>query len=150
VRDSINVPYSPLNVGRNKIQGVNARISQQMSFKKDQQFGYFVSFNYLQPAYISSAGIQSKYVIEALRNQFIVGVNYGIKGFSIQVNNRFIERIKNKGYNLLDLRVAYFIKGFTVYADVSNLLNQTYKEAGAVPMPTRWYSLGFRYAFTKK
>lgn len=150
VRDSSNVPYSPLNIGKNRVQGATARISQQIQFKNDHVFGYFLSFNYLNPTYISTSGVQSKYVLEALRNQFIGGINYGYKGFSIQVNNHFIERIKNKGYNLLDVRIAYNIKGFTVYTDVSNLLNQSYKEAGAVPMPSRWYSLGFRYLWGQK
>lgn len=148
VRDSATVPYMPFNLGRNLVHGINARISQQLNFEGGHRFGYFASYNYLKPSYKSTGFAQSKYVLEALQNQVIVGVNYGYKGFGIQLNGRFIERIKNKPYALLDIRASYNIKGFTVYADVSNLLNAAYKEAGAVLMPPRWFSAGLKFTWT--
>lgn len=150
VRDSSNVPYSPLNIGRNLIQGVNARVSQDFTFNKDHRFGYFVNYNYLLPNYQSSGTGQSKYILETLRNQLIVGVNYSYKSLTFQVNSRFIERIANKAYILLDARVNYEVKGFTTYVDVTNILNAIYKEAGAVPMPPRWFSVGLKYNWTQK
>lgn len=150
VRDSSSVPYSPLNIGRNLIQGINARVSQNFVINKNHRLGYFVNYNYLLPNYQSSGTAQSKYVLETLRNQLIVGMNYGYKGFTLQVNGRFIERLKNTPYVLLDARVNYEIKGFTAYVDVTNIVNAVYKEAGAVPMPPRWLSVGLKYNWTQQ
>ncbi len=149
VREKPGVPYSPFNIGRNQIHGINARISQQIKIKEHHSFGYFVSYNYLHPKIRSVENVQSKYVLESLRNQLIIGVNYGYKGFSFQLNNRLIERELNKAYILLDLRLNYKIKQFTIYTDISNLLNSTYKEAGAVPMPNRWFSVGLKFNWIK-
>lgn len=150
VRDSATAPYMPFNLGRNLVHGINAHISQQLVFGGDHRFGYFASYTFLKPSYQSTGFAQSKYVLEALQNQVIVGVNYGYKGFGIQVNGRFIERIKNKPYTLLDVRASYSIKGFTAYVDISNLLNAVYKEVGAVPMPPRWFSAGLKYTWEHK
>ena len=76
-------------------------------------------------------------------------MNYGYKDFSIQVSNRFIERELNDAYNLLSVRVNYDIKDFSIYADASNILNEKYIEAGAVPMPPSWFTLGVRYMWKK-
>lgn len=149
-RDSSNVPYSPINVGRNRVHGLNARIGQQLKFGENHRFGYSVSYTYLSPSFKSQPGVQSKYVLEALRNQLIVSVNYGFKGLMIQLNTRFIERIKNSPYAIMDVRIGYEIKGFTVYADATNLFDAKYKEAGAVPMPPRWISMGLKYAWQQK
>ncbi len=150
VRDSSNVPYTPLNIGRNLIQGMNIRVNQNFTFNKNHRFGYFVNYNYLLPNYQSTSTGQSKYILETLRNQLIVGINYSYKSLTFQVNNRFIERIANKSYILLDARVNYEIKGFTTYVDVTNILNAVYKEAGAVPMPPRWFSVGLKYIWKQK
>jgi iron complex outermembrane receptor protein len=144
-RDSVNVPYSPVNVGRNQVHGLNARVGQQLKFGENHRFGYSVSYTYLSPSFRSQPGVQSKYVLEALRNQLIVSVNYGFKGLMIQLNTRFIERIKNSPYAIMDVRVGYEIKGFTAYVDATNLFDARYKEAGAVPMPPRWINVGLKY-----
>jgi len=150
VRDLPTLPYSPVNIGENLVHGVSANVSQQFEIKNNHQLGYKISYNYLKPSYKAEEDIQSKYVLESLRNQLIVGLNYSYKDFSIQVTNRFIERELNDPYNLLSVRVNYDIKSFSIYADASNILNEKYVEAGAVPMPPSWFTLGVRYLWKKK
>lgn len=149
VRDSSNVPYSPINVGRNLVHGINLRISQHFLLNEEHRLGYFASYNYLHPSYQTDDTKQSKYVLEALHHQLIAGINYGYKGLKLQVNARAIERFLNRPYILLDARVAYEIKGFDIYADVANILNAQYVEAGAVPMPPRWFTIGLKYRWEK-
>ncbi len=144
VRDSVSQPYSPVNFGQNQIQGINASIQQTFRFKNEQHISYQMSYNYLKPN-LKTANTFSKYVLESLRHQIIIGINYGIKDFQIGVNGRYIERELNDPYLLLDLRASMKIKAFQIYFDLSNLLQTRYKEAGAVPMPPRWFSLGLRY-----
>lgn len=150
VRDSITQPYSPFNFGRVKIQGIHLRLNQDFIFKNHQKLKYFLRYNYLIPTYESKKGIQSKYVLSALQHQFIAGIYYQNNGFSFQITNRFIQRFKNKPYDVLDIRLAYKIKKFTIYSTINNILDAQYKEAGAVPMPTRWFNLGLRYRWQKK
>lgn len=147
VRDMPNSPYSPINIGKNLMHGIYAQLGQQFKFKKEHQVGYKISYNYLQPSYKSDDDLQSKYILESLRNQLLIGLNYAFKDLSIQVNHRYIERELNTPYHLLSARVNYDINAFSVYADASNLLNAEYNEAGAVPMPPRWLTLGVRYVW---
>jgi iron complex outermembrane receptor protein len=150
VRAMPTSPYSPINIGENLVHGIHANITQQFEIKNTHKLGYKLSYTFLQPSYNANDDIQSKYILESLRNQLIIGLNYAYKNFSIQVNNRFIERELNDPYHLLSVRVNYEINDFSIYADVSNILNSEYVEAGAVPMPPRWLTLGVRYVWKKK
>ncbi|PWH85152.1 TonB-dependent receptor plug domain-containing protein [Brumimicrobium oceani] len=149
VRETPALPYSPINIGENLVHGIHANVSQQFRIKNKHSIGYNVNYTFLQPSYKSEENIQSKYVLESLRNQLIIGLNYAYADFSIQINNRFIERELNTPYNLLSVRANYDIKDFSIYADVSNILDAKYVEAGAVPMPPRWFTLGVRYVWRK-
>jgi len=150
VRAMPSLPYSPINIGENLVHGIHADITQQFEIKSKHKIGYKVSYTYLKPSYNEDQEIQSKYVLESLRHQLIVGLNYAYKDFSIQLNNRFIERELNDPYHLLSVRANYDIKDFSIYTDVSNILDAEYVEAGAVPMPPRWFTLGVRYVWKKK
>lgn len=149
VRDSTHHPYSPMNYGNVKTHGIYARVSQSFMFKNHHHLSYFAKYNYLIPDYKVGDDIQSKYVLESLKHQLLIGLNYRYKNFAIQVSNRWMERELNAPYNVLDARISYKIKSFLIYADVTNILDAQYIEAGAVPMPTRWFKLGVKYRFVK-
>ena len=55
---------------------------------------------------------------------------------------RFVERELNDPYTVIDAKLNYHFPTLTVYAQATNLTDAQYNEAGAVPMPTRWLSLG--------
>jgi len=150
VRDTPALPYSPINVGQNLVHGIHASASQQFELKAKHKIGYTINYTYLRPSYTAVEDVQSKYILESLRNQLILGLHYAYKDFSIQINNRFMERELNDPYLLLSVRVNYDIKQFSIYSDVSNMLNAEYIEAGAVPMPPRWFTLGVRYNWKNK
>lgn len=145
IRDSQDEPYSPYNLESNRTHGIYGRIGQQFVLGKRHNIGYRMSYNYLNPKLVTGNDKQSKYVLESLKHQFIVGINYAYRDFSIHLENRYIKRELNTGYDVLDLRVNYQLNSFLVYADVSNILNSQYREAGAVPMPPRWFNLGLKY-----
>jgi len=104
-----------------------------------------LSYNYLDPQPMDSGDKQSKYVLQTLKHQVIAGIHYTYNAFTIQLTNRYIKRMLNDPYDVLDVRASYQFDHFKLYTDVSNLLNATYKEAGAVPMPSRWFSLGLTF-----
>jgi iron complex outermembrane receptor protein len=42
----------------------------------------------------------------------------------------------------LDGRISWNYKIFQVYADASNILNNSYMDIGNIPMPGRWFRMG--------
>lgn len=146
-RPNPNTPYSPVNFSENKIYGIYVRMQQEFYFNKDQKFGYQLSYNYLDPQPLANKNNQSKYILQALKHQFIAGIHYHYKDVSIQLKNRYIKRMLNDPYNVLDMRINYELKDFLIYTNISNILDAQYKEVGAIPMPSRWFSLGLKYTW---
>lgn len=148
VRPNTSTPYSPINFGNNKVGGVFGRLQQQFVIGKLQNIGYKISYNYLNPSISNNETVQSKYVLESLKHQLIAGVNYSFQNLSMQIENRWLKRELNDGYNISDIRLNYQWKSLRIYSDISNLFDAQYKESGAVPMPGRWFSLGLNYNWT--
>ncbi|MEO8773414.1 MAG: TonB-dependent receptor [Gelidibacter sp.] len=150
MRDDPSEPYAPMNLGKNKIQGIYGRIQQDFNLGTQQSIGYQVSYNYLHPSFEPSTEIQSKYTLESLKHQFIAGVHYRINDFSFQIKNRWLKRELSNAYNISDARLNYQAQNFILYTEVTNLFNASYQEAGAVPMPTRWFGIGVKYQWNQR
>lgn len=144
-REDPSQPYTPYNLGNNKVHGFYTRVGQEFTWNQNHKLGYRISYNHLKPKMLSADDQQSKYALESLKHQVILGLNYAYRDFSIRIENRYIKRELNAGYDVLDARVNYTWNTILLYADVSNILNSQYKEAGAVPMPPRWFNLGIKY-----
>lgn len=145
VREDDSQPYSPINFGKNTIQGIYGRVRQDFHLGNRKSIGYKFSYNYLNPTMETSAEVQSKYMLESLKHQLIAGVHYQVNRLSFHVENRWLQRELADAYNIVDIRVNYQWKNFLFFTEGTNLLNAEYKEAGAVPMPGRWFSLGMKY-----
>lgn len=145
VREDPSLPYSPINFGKNNILGVYGRARQNFHLGNRKSIGYKFSYNYLYPTMETSAEIQSKYVLESLKHQLIAGVHYQINKLSFHLENRWLQRELADAYNIVDTRINYQSQNFLFFAEGTNLLNAEYNEAGAVPMPGRWFSLGVTY-----
>lgn len=150
VRPDASVPYTPDNLGTSIMNGAYARFSQKFQIDEKQYLGYQLNYNYLSPKFSQEEDGQSKYILASLRHQFVSGIDYTIGKLSWHVKGRYIKRELNDGYVLLDGRMDIRLSPLDVYLDVSNILNATYKEAGAVPMPSRWMSVGLRYSIQRK
>ena len=138
-RVSTDQPWQANNVGSLKTTGINLGGSYGYSHWK-----VGLQYTYLSPKMSSTEHQMSKYRIENLRHQLVNTIQYQQNGFTVLWANRYNNRITYKDYLLMDLRMSYTEKGFTYYVDAQNLLDKTYIEAGAVPMPGRWFSLGIR------
>ena len=145
VREDASKPYSPVNFGENNTQGIYGRIQQDFHLGEQQSFGYRLSYNHLQPSLETSSGVQSKYVLESLKHQLLVGVHYQLDRLSFNMENRWLQRELAEAYNVADIRVNYQWEDLLLYTEATNLFNAEYKEAGAVPMPGRWFGLGVKY-----
>lgn len=150
VRENPTQPYSPYNLGQNKIQGIYGRLQQDFNLSDRQLIGYDVSYNYLQPSFKNSAEKQSKYTLESFKHQLVAGIHYQINDFSIQIKDRWLKRELGDAYNIADVRLNYKLQNFILYTEVTNFFNAAYQEAGAVPMPSRWFSVGVKYEWKQK
>ena len=121
----------------------------------------FIIFNYSYLNISKSSGDYiSYYVLDYLRNKVTVQAQFRIYktlGMSAGFNyydraGTFIDYLTgNEVYYpdnfLLDARLFYKIKGFEVYADISNILNQQYYDFGNILMPGLWVKGGLSYTF---
>jgi vitamin B12 transporter len=46
----------------------------------------------------------------------------------------------------MDARVSYKLKNSSIYADASNIFDVSYIQAGAVPLPGVWATLGYKFS----
>lgn len=150
VRETTDNPYQPFNLGDFKMQGWNIQIAQRINFGHQSSFRYRLSYNFLSPNEMQlPAGYNSKYQIESLKHQFLLNTNLQLGAWNVSLNNRYIKREINDGYYLMDIRASYQYKAVNIYTDLTNVFDQEYVETAAVPMPTRWLTLGVRYKFGK-
>ncbi len=150
VRVDATEPYMPMNFGENTMQGVYGRLQQNFDLDDQHAIGYDVSYNFMKPSFETSTDIQSKYILESLKHQFIAGIHYRMNDFSFSIKNRWLQRELGNAYDVADVRVNYTYDNFLLYTEVTNLFNATYSEAGAVPMPTRWFGLGVKYHWNQR
>ncbi|MBB4118578.1 iron complex outermembrane receptor protein [Mesonia hippocampi] len=139
-------PYQPFNVGNQKMRGLHVSWQQNLKITKNDVFTYQVNYQYLSPKKEDRTNeLISKYVLESLKHQAIIGVSYTKNKYLLSWQNRWIKRELNDAYWVSDIKLSYRMPQLELYTQVSNLFNTRYTEAGAVPMPTRWVNLGLRY-----
>ncbi len=139
------VPWQANNVGKSEAKGIN--VYTQYKFGGELN-SWIASLGYtsLSPEFKNRpAGYLSKYSIESLRNQLVAKLSWQHQNWSALLAQRYNERISYKDYFLTDFRLNYSHKQFDYYADLQNIFDTTYIEAGAVPMPGRWFSVGVKY-----
>jgi vitamin B12 transporter len=109
-----------------------------------------VSYTHLDPGFkkTMSTAVFSRYALESLRNQLSSTLSADlIEQLSFTLATRYCERISYENYMVMDARLAFKQKKYSIYADGANLFNIQYIEAGAVPMPGAWFTLGVKTIF---
>jgi iron complex outermembrane receptor protein len=143
IRSANNVPYQPQNFGLNKMNGVSTSLNHTLKFDNSHSFDYELAYQYLSaPKASYPQGVNSKYTVEHLEHQLIARLNYRYQGFSIGLNNRWIERKLKNPYFITDARLQYSKNSWSIFSDISNIFDEKYIEVAAVPLPSRWFSLG--------
>jgi vitamin B12 transporter len=148
VKDSVPQPWQPQNFQRADTKGFTLQANYNTPLAVNGFFNHLalnVGYNYLSPSFKNNTGLNriSRYVLESLRHQFNAGAQVAIlQHFNVSASARYCMRINYKDYTVVDTRISYKHKHFQLYADATNILDVTYIEAGAVPMPGRWMTLG--------
>lgn len=150
VRAVDTLPWQPQNYQSVNVHGATLQtryhVGHILNLTNGNDVSLIGSYTYLSPTVEVPGNNISKYTINALRHQAIAKVNTIWLGH-IQANAayRYLYRINGNDYTLLDARLGYALNDFLFYADVNNILDTRYREAGAVQLPGRWVSFGIRF-----
>ncbi|MFB9076739.1 TonB-dependent receptor plug domain-containing protein [Flavobacterium procerum] len=140
------VAWQSQNTGDLSTNGVNLRSTYRIDFSKDSRLNFVLGYSYLDAEFKNSrTEIYSKYLISSLKHQLTNTIDFQYKKLSVLFATRFNERVTGPSYWINDFRISQSIEKFTVFADAQNIFNTTYYEVGAVPLPSRWFSLGVKF-----
>lgn len=132
-------PFQSNNVGKLQTFGGN------LAFGYDwKNWNFKLTYTYLNAEMNLDEDILSKYRVRSFRHQIINTINYTHKSWSVSLANRFNERVGYQDYFLTDFRLSYQYKNWVYYADMQNIFDTQYNEAGALPMPGRWATIGIK------
>ena len=107
---------------------------------------YSVGYTFLDSKAKEPQNLISRYVLENLKHQFVAKLeNKFLKNFTSQLIYRYNERVTTGSYQILDGKVSYDFKNMNLYVLIDNITNNVYSETFGVPMPKRWFHLGFTY-----
>jgi vitamin B12 transporter len=160
VKDSVTAPWQPQNFQQINAHGLNFAIDYrwrqaQQTIETPIAVITGMSYTYLNatianPNQGQNTNVISKYALDNFKHQLCAYVNLEVYNrITLSIAARYLDRMQYTSYTLLDAKLSYNHKQFSVYADVNNVLNTNYKEAGAVPMPGRWATLGLKWHWRK-
>ncbi|GAE66750.1 iron complex outermembrane recepter protein [Chryseobacterium indologenes] len=135
------------NVGAIKTKGIEAELNYTIT----NALRYTIGYTYLDSKYQKSDEFVSRYILDNLRHQLISKLETKfLNGFTNELVYRYNERVSQGSYHLLDEKLSYGKKDYSVYVLVNNLTNTKYTEAFGVKMPQRWFHIGFSYTINIK
>ena len=94
--------------------------------------------------------LTSKYAMEYLRHKVVLQAESKLAArLNLSLSWRWQDRVGagNRPYALLDGRLSWDDRHWSLYADCSNLLNRTYYDYSYIRQPGRWGKIGFLYHF---
>lgn len=152
VKTNVTDPWQPQNFRSLNTNGITLSADYRIFEKTTSRPSLLIrgAYTYLDPNRETDANRISRYALESLRNQLTGNLDLGLyNGFSVSVGAKYAQRINYKDYTTVDARLSFERKQYNFYIDSSNLTDASYMEAGAVPMPGRWYTLGMRFSIAQ-
>lgn len=142
-KENQNDIWKAQNIGKIETKGIEVEFGQHFnSFVKS----YSVGYTFLDSKAKETQNLISRYVLENLKHQFVAKLeNIFLKNFTSQLIYRYNERVTTGSYQILDGKVSYDFKNMNLYVLIDNITNNVYSETFGVPMPKRWFHLGFTY-----
>lgn len=152
VKDKTTDPWQPKNFSELNTMGYTLSADYNTGALENSAFNslrFGLAYTYLDPKVkttLPEANI-SRYAVESLKNQLTATVNAEfLKVMALTVTARYCERISYKDYTVMDARLTYKLKRSSIYADASNIFDVNFIQAGAIPMPGVWATLGYKIA----
>lgn len=143
VKKDLNDPvWYAQNVGEIKTKGIEAELNHKVT----DWLKYSVGYTYLDSKFKESNGLVSRYILDNLKHQLVSKLELKFfKHFTNELVYRYNERVNLGSYNLLDEKLSFTQKGYSIYVLVNNITDTKYTEAFGVNMPQRWFHIGFSY-----
>ncbi len=149
VLDPVDSVWRTQNIQDIKTNGIELAFGIDFTEWIDQGFPihhFSMSYNFLNQKMDEIEGVQSRYALENIRNQVILGVDHVIFGkIKNSFHLRYIDRVEQDPYVLLDDRIYFEQKGhYMIFLEATNLTDQKYTEV-MTPMPGRWIRAGVNF-----
>lgn len=139
-------PWQSVNYGNLITNGCNLRSSYSAYLTAATKLNINLAYSFLDSDFKDvQTEVPSKYSISSLKHQVTNTVDIKYKKLSVLVATRYNERITGASYWINDIRISQSINKITVFLDAQNIFDTTYFEAGSVPLPARWVSLGIKF-----
>jgi vitamin B12 transporter len=103
-----------------------------------------ISYNFIEAGIVKDHNIETRYALTALRHQLISSIQLQIfHKLSLNFSWRYLQRQNAQAYQLLDAKLNFALSNkVKAFAELNNISNTKYVEAGFVQMPGRWARLG--------
>lgn len=135
------------NIGETTVKGIEVEFNHQLKY----WLKYTIGYTYLDNKLNKPADFSARYLLDNLKHQIIAKLETRfLKNFTNEVVYRYNERLNNGSYNLVDDKLSFVKKDFSVYVLINNLTNTSYTETFGVEMPQRWFHIGLSYNFNIK
>lgn len=135
------------NVGDIKTKGIEA----EWSHRPVDWLKYTIGYTYIDSKYEEKIGLVSRYILDNLKHQLVSKLEVKfLKNFTNELVYRYNERVNLGTYNLVDEKLSFAKKDYSVYVLINNITNTNYTEAFGVAMPQRWFHIGFSYTINIK
>lgn len=143
VKNSLQDPvWYSRNIGDKEVRGIEAEIGHQVFDWMKCTVGY----TYLDNKFNGLNDLNSRYALDNLKHQFIAKLQTRfLKYFTNELVYKYNDRENMGSYNLLDEKLSFNKKDFSVFVLVNNVTDSEYTETFGVPMPQRWFHVGFSY-----
>jgi outer membrane cobalamin receptor len=139
-------PWQSNNLGDLVTNGFNIRTNYSTAVFNKVRLNFNIGYSYLHPEFKDvNAELRSKYSVSSLKHQLSNAIDLQYHQFSVLFATRLNERVSGPSYWINDFRISQSVGKFTINLDAQNIFNTTYFEIGAIPLPSKWYSLGVKF-----
>ena len=151
-RAADTLKWQPSNIANLTMSGVDASIDINSGFFGGDNFikNLHLGYTYIDAEVpVVETGI-SRYVLENINHQFIAGLDHKIFGNLIHsFRFRYVDRVSMDDYSVLDLKLSWKAKKYSIYIAANNILDTEYFETNLVELPGTWIFGGVKFRFTK-
>ncbi len=146
VKDNAEDLWQARNISSLNTIGVELDISGSLS--ESEKHKYNIGYTFIENSKFNSLLSFSKYAINSLKHHLSMNLNsYISTSFKANISYRFLKRINDDSYNILDLSLIYNLSKWKFTLSSYNILNQVYYETNLVPMPKNNSSISIEYIF---
>ncbi|RZK13602.1 MAG: TonB-dependent receptor, partial [Flavobacterium sp.] len=139
-------PWQSNNIGDLQTNGFNVRSNYNFAVAEKSKININLAYTYLDSKFTGiNSQLAFKYLISSLKHQVTNTVDFRYANFSVLLATRFNQRMSGPSYWINDARLSQSVKKFTFFVDAQNIFDTTYTEIGAIPLPSRWLSLGVKF-----